>query len=253
MPSSERIWESRRHWFRFWTYPTQQYRPRRAYFRPTDASDLNIALVPLIDSIVTVRFVEIAGADGRFAGQRLHHTLGQGISARRFVPTGARFPISWTDGAARAKASGTQPVVGHEECRHGCECFPTRPSIAASLVPVRNFTARQKVRGADDQHDLTRRDGHGAARVSVSLPNPHVQCEIGRQTMFLHPIPKSVRHTRRLFGASVAGTVVQVAQRRTGQMQSARKWCLPLRTNEHEERHVLSRAAFNVGLVHLGR
>jgi hypothetical protein len=72
------------HWFRFWTH-RQQYRRRRAYFRPSDTSDLDAALVPLVDSIVTVRFAEVAGADSPFAGQRLHYVVGLGTSAPTFV------------------------------------------------------------------------------------------------------------------------------------------------------------------------
>ena len=75
---------SRMHWFRLWTHP-QQYRRRRAYFRPSATSDLDAALVPLIDSIVTVRFAEIAGTDSRLAGQRLYCIVGRGAFARRFV------------------------------------------------------------------------------------------------------------------------------------------------------------------------
>ena len=72
---------------------------------------------------------------------------------------------------------------------------PAHPSIVVA-VPVGNFTAHQDSRRADDQRDLAGRDGHAAARVSVSLPNSHIQREIGRQAMCRHPSPKSVRHTR---------------------------------------------------------
>ena len=75
---------ARMRWFRRWI-TRQQSRRRRAYFRPADTSDLDAALVGLIDGIVTVRFAEIAGADSRFAGQRLYDILGQGTSAPTFV------------------------------------------------------------------------------------------------------------------------------------------------------------------------
>jgi hypothetical protein len=61
---------ARMHWFRRWIN-RQQSRRRRAYFRPTDTSDLDATLVPLIEHIVTVRFAEVADADSPFAGQRL--------------------------------------------------------------------------------------------------------------------------------------------------------------------------------------
>jgi hypothetical protein len=72
------------HWFRFWIHPAQ-HRRRRAYFRPADASDLDAALAPLIDSIVTVRFADVAGAHSPFAGQRLYYIVGQGTSPPTFV------------------------------------------------------------------------------------------------------------------------------------------------------------------------
>jgi hypothetical protein len=72
------------HWFRLWRHP-QQYRRRRAYFRPSDTSDLDAALVPLIDSIVTVRFAEVADADSRLARQRLYYIVGHGNSAPTLV------------------------------------------------------------------------------------------------------------------------------------------------------------------------
>lgn len=72
------------HWFRFWTH-RDQYRQRRAYFHPTNMSDIDAALVPLIDQIVTVRFTDVAEADNRFAGQRLCRILGHRASAPTFV------------------------------------------------------------------------------------------------------------------------------------------------------------------------
>ena len=71
------------HWFRLWTR-RDQYRQRRAYFRPTDTSDLDAALVPLIDQIVTVRFADVAGANRRFAGQRIYAIVAQEPSAPTF-------------------------------------------------------------------------------------------------------------------------------------------------------------------------
>jgi hypothetical protein len=68
------------HWFRFWT-ERDRFRPRRAYFRPADRSDLDAALAPLVDHLVTVRFVKVAGPDSRFAGQRLYDIVEQGTSA----------------------------------------------------------------------------------------------------------------------------------------------------------------------------
>jgi len=41
--------------------------------------------VHLIDCIVTVRFADVAGADGPCAGQRLYRILGQGTSAPTFM------------------------------------------------------------------------------------------------------------------------------------------------------------------------
>ena len=64
------------HWFRFWTH-RQQYRRRRAYFRPTDTFALDAAAVSLIDCLVTIRFTNVAGADSPFAGQRLYCILGK--------------------------------------------------------------------------------------------------------------------------------------------------------------------------------
>jgi hypothetical protein len=77
------MWSGMR-WFRFWTHP-QQHRRRRAYFRPSDTSDLDAALVPLIDTIVTVRFANVAGAGSRLAGQRLYYIVGQGTSTPTLV------------------------------------------------------------------------------------------------------------------------------------------------------------------------
>jgi hypothetical protein len=74
----------RMRWLRFWTH-RQQSRRRRAYFRPADASDLDAALVPLIDHIVTVRFTDVADADNRFAGQRLYCIVEPETSAPTFV------------------------------------------------------------------------------------------------------------------------------------------------------------------------
>jgi hypothetical protein len=71
------------YWFRFWTH-RQQYRRRRAYFRPTDSSDLTAPFLPLIDGIVTVRFADVAGPAHRFAGLRLYRILGPGTSAPLF-------------------------------------------------------------------------------------------------------------------------------------------------------------------------
>ena len=42
-------------------------------------------MVPLNDSIVTVRFAEVAGVDSRFAGQRLYYIVGQKASALTLV------------------------------------------------------------------------------------------------------------------------------------------------------------------------
>jgi hypothetical protein len=71
-------------WLRFWT-DREEFRPRRAYFRPTDRSELDVALVPLIDRLVTVRFVKVAGADSPFGGQRLYDVVEQGTSGPKFV------------------------------------------------------------------------------------------------------------------------------------------------------------------------
>jgi hypothetical protein len=73
------------HWFRFWTN-RQQFQRRRAYFRPTDRSDLDATLVPLVDHIVTVRFGKVAGANGQFTGQRLYRILGHGTSPQFVRP-----------------------------------------------------------------------------------------------------------------------------------------------------------------------
>ncbi len=72
-------------WFQFWINRQQDRRRRRAYFRPTDSSDLDAALVPLIDQIVTVRFTDVAGADKRFAGQRLYYIVEPETSAPRLL------------------------------------------------------------------------------------------------------------------------------------------------------------------------
>ena len=72
-------------WFRFWS-DRHQYRRRRAYFRPTDTSALDAALVDLIDHIVTVRFTSVAGAHNGFAGQRLYRILGQETSPQFIRP-----------------------------------------------------------------------------------------------------------------------------------------------------------------------
>jgi hypothetical protein len=84
MPPSEKIIWTRMHWFRFWTHP-QRYRRRRAYFRPSDTSDLDATLLPLVDHIVAVRFAEVGGAGSRFAGERLYSIVGQGTPAPTFV------------------------------------------------------------------------------------------------------------------------------------------------------------------------
>jgi hypothetical protein len=70
------------HWFRRWITREQSL---RAYFRPTDTPTLDATLVPLIDCIVTVRFVGLARAGAPFAGQRLYKILGPGKSGARFV------------------------------------------------------------------------------------------------------------------------------------------------------------------------
>ena len=69
-------------WFRFWTH---QHRRRQAYFRPSDTSALDAALVDLINAIVTVRFTEVAGPDTRFPGQRLYVILSRGTSVSKCV------------------------------------------------------------------------------------------------------------------------------------------------------------------------
>jgi len=72
------------HWFRFWT-DQRQGRRRRAYFRPTDPSVLDAALLPWINQIVTVRFTDVASADSPVAGQRLYRITEHGTSVSRFV------------------------------------------------------------------------------------------------------------------------------------------------------------------------
>jgi hypothetical protein len=78
-PGTEENVVARMRWFRFLTHH-RQYRRRRAYFRPTDTSALDAALVPLSESIVTVRFADVAGAESPFAGQRLYRLVGHRTS-----------------------------------------------------------------------------------------------------------------------------------------------------------------------------
>jgi hypothetical protein len=70
-------------WLRGWTN-RRQFRRRRAYFRPTDRSDLDAALVPSIDHIVIVRFTRLADGGSPLAGHRLYRILGHQRS-RRFA------------------------------------------------------------------------------------------------------------------------------------------------------------------------
>jgi hypothetical protein len=77
-------------WFRFWTR-SREYRRRRAYFRPTDTSALDSALVRLIDSIVTVRFVAVADSSSPFAEQPLYGILSRQPSVRQSVRPGRDF------------------------------------------------------------------------------------------------------------------------------------------------------------------
>jgi len=64
-------------WLRAWT-GRNEYRRRRAIFRPTDAAALDPRLAPFVEQAVIVRFVR--AADGRTPGaaERLYRIVGRG-------------------------------------------------------------------------------------------------------------------------------------------------------------------------------
>ena len=64
----------------------QQFRPRRAYFRPNDALDLDAVLVNLSGRIVRVQLVSVADADSPLAGQRLYRILDHQCSSQAVRP-----------------------------------------------------------------------------------------------------------------------------------------------------------------------
>ena len=62
-------------WFRFGRHG-DEYRRRRAYFRPAEPSTLDVMLQPLVNTLVTVHFEKIAASNSPFAGQRLFRIVG---------------------------------------------------------------------------------------------------------------------------------------------------------------------------------
>ena len=72
-------------WLDRWKNP-HQYRVRRAYFRPTDPSAVDPICVPLIETVVTVRFQRVGRPGGAFAGQRLYRILRSKVSRRVLRP-----------------------------------------------------------------------------------------------------------------------------------------------------------------------
>jgi hypothetical protein len=65
-------------WLRF--FSAGRSRMRRAYFRPTDTTGLDTSLAPLVNHIVSVRFVGVGKRKSQFDGQRLYRN-----STPRFV------------------------------------------------------------------------------------------------------------------------------------------------------------------------
>jgi hypothetical protein len=71
-------------WFRFWTHH-YEHRRRHAYFRPTETSNLDATLAGLVDSLVIVRFADVARADNPCAGQRFYAIHVEGTAALTFL------------------------------------------------------------------------------------------------------------------------------------------------------------------------
>jgi hypothetical protein len=63
-----------------------QHRERRALLRPIDGAALDTALRPLVETIVRVRLVGMAGPRSPFVGQGEYRIVGEGHVAPRVHP-----------------------------------------------------------------------------------------------------------------------------------------------------------------------